>query len=291
MTNSSGSEPTKKRLWITYAWRDNDTEDIDYLIQKLKKHGLEVLYDRATLLAGKPLWDQLDHQIDGKNIDAWAIYVTRQSLESQPCREELSYALDAALHQDRMKFPLIGIFPEHIDSEFIPKAISTRLYVPLTSPTAIQDIVDGVTGQKTPAKPDLLPIDFKWHQTSFGSGLALEFRPRFGSFSKILVAYSDLKGDNNLHASAAPFVDVKGDPGFKRGSFSRNGSNIESYRHEDFNVVSAGTLLSHGQSASVLVPTTITAKTRMLVGGIDASGNEVMIEVIIPQPPQAADSL
>lgn len=284
MTSCSGDVPTKKRLWLTYAWRDNETENINYLIQELGNHGLDVQYDRATLLPGRPLWDQLDQQIDWKNIDAWAIYVTRQSLESEPCREEFSYALNIALSQGRVSFPLIGIFPEPVDSEFIPKAISTRLYVPLDSPTAIQDIVDGVNGQKTQEKSDLLPIGFTWHKTSFGSGVALEFWPRIGSFSKVIVAYSGLSVNNSLPPSAAPFVGTRGDPGFKGGNFGRSGSNIQSYRNEEFDVVSAGTPLSHGQSASVLVPTTITAETRMLVGGIDASGNEVMIEVPIPQP-------
>lgn len=146
-----------KRLWLTYAWRDNESESVDYLIQELTKRSLDVKYDRAVLLAGRPLWEQLDQQIDWENIDAWAIYVTRQSLESEPCREELSYALNIALRQGRMNFPLIGIFPEHVESAFIPKAISTRIYVTLLAPTALQDILDAVEGKKTRPTTDLAP--------------------------------------------------------------------------------------------------------------------------------------
>lgn len=179
----------KKRLWLTYAWGNNKTNEVDYLIQELERRGLDVKYDRAVLLAGRPLWDQLDEQIDWRNIDAWAIYMTRQSLESQPCREELAYALKNALELGRGTFPLMGISPEPIDKELIPKALSTRLYVTLSAPNALQDIVDGVEGQKTVAPQPVAPIALRWHQTSFPSELGLEFWPQLGSLWYIREIY------------------------------------------------------------------------------------------------------
>ena len=53
------------------------------------------------------------------------IYVTRKSLNSEPCREEVAYALDRALQTRGDAFPLIRIFPERADLTLIPGAIAT----------------------------------------------------------------------------------------------------------------------------------------------------------------------
>lgn len=267
-----------KRLWLTYAWRDNESESVDYLIQELSKRGLDVRYDRAVLLAGRPLWDQLDQQIDWENIDAWAIYVTRQSLESEPCREELSYALNIALRQGRMNFPLIGIFPEHVDPALIPKAISSRLYVPLSAPTALQDILDAVDGKKTQSTTALASIGICWHQTGFGSGLALEFWPRLGSFSRTFVAYSGLPQSYRPSPALAPRIGTRGSPSLT----SAMCSNVRIGSKDNYAIISAGDHVAHGQSASVLLPMGLGPEARMIVGGIDASGLEQAVEVPLP---------
>lgn len=272
----------KRRLWLTYAWRDNELGDVDYLLQELKGKGLDVRYDRATLRAGLPLWDQLDQQIDWNNIDAWAIYVTRNSLESGPCREELGNALTSAIGRGRMTLPLIGIFPEPVDPEMVPKAISSRLYVVLTTPTAIQDIVDGVTGEKSERKTDLPPIGWQWHKISFGSGLALEFWPRIGAFSNVFVGYSHLTTQEHLSPALAPFVGTRGETGFGNGNFGRSGNNIRIFRNGEFDVFFVGMPVSYGQGATAIVPMTTSDRTRVLVGGTDASGRVVEAEIPFP---------
>jgi hypothetical protein len=42
------------------------------------------------------------------NSDAWTLVISKHSLESGPCREELNYALRRALDSRGMTFPLIG---------------------------------------------------------------------------------------------------------------------------------------------------------------------------------------
>lgn len=54
--------------------------------------------DRRDIAAGKRLWDQIADKItDPEVCDAWVFLVSHNSLTSQPCREELAYALDRAL--------------------------------------------------------------------------------------------------------------------------------------------------------------------------------------------------
>jgi hypothetical protein len=77
------------RLWLTYAWRDNEEQQVDFVVQSLEAQGLEVGFDRAQLIPGQRLWAaQLDRAIsDPARSDAWALYVTQNSLRSEPCLE------------------------------------------------------------------------------------------------------------------------------------------------------------------------------------------------------------
>ena len=136
------------KLWLTYAWRDNEAEQVDYVIQRLQATGLEVGFDRARLIPGQRLWPQLDAAItDLAKSDAWAIYATKDSFSSEPCLEELAYALDRALGCRGPSFPLIGIFPEPLDNSLIPRAIATRLYVSLQDPDWAGKVLAGANAE------------------------------------------------------------------------------------------------------------------------------------------------
>ena len=54
---------TKKKLWLTYAWKDNEDKDIDFIVQKLDEAGLEVKFDRRNLVPGQRLWVQIGGQL------------------------------------------------------------------------------------------------------------------------------------------------------------------------------------------------------------------------------------
>lgn len=64
-------------LWLTYAWKDNENQDIDFVVQRLEGQGVSVRLDRTQLLAGKRLWDQIADEIDSPHLDGWAIIVCR----------------------------------------------------------------------------------------------------------------------------------------------------------------------------------------------------------------------
>lgn len=166
------------KLWLTYAWKDNEDADVDFVIQSLEKRGIDVRFDRVQLQAGKRLWDKIDKGItDASQSDAWAIFLTQNSLSSEPCQEELAYALDRAL-RIRDAFPLIGIFPHTIDRQLVPSAIATRLWVQLKDPTWADQIAASLTGG-TRAKPAIVePYAIKHHQDTLGP--ILEIRPRDG---------------------------------------------------------------------------------------------------------------
>lgn len=182
------------KLWLTYAWADNEQSDVDFILKEMKGAGLEVRFDRAQLLVGQPLWRQIDREIADPNLQAWAIYVTEASLRSEPCQEELAYALDRALRTRGSNFPLIGIFPSPIDRSFIPSALATRLYVDLRSPDWLERIVDGVNRRPNEETFDDVQNEvFIWHPR--GSGWCLEARPRAGRWVNPLIGVENAELD------------------------------------------------------------------------------------------------
>ncbi len=171
-----------KSLWLTYAWKDNCDQDVDFIVQELKGEQLDVRFDRSQLLAGRRLWDQIDRQISSERLDAWAILVSRNSLASEPCQEEIAYALDRALRTRGKDFPLIGIFPESIERGLIPSAIATRLYVRLDDPVWKKRVADAVRGELSyDVSERILPFGYEWHD--FKGQPVLEVWPRIGAWS------------------------------------------------------------------------------------------------------------
>ena len=116
-----------KKLWITYAWADNQDNDIDFVAQELSGYGIDVKLDRWTIRAGSRLWDQVQEFISaGEHCDGWLIVATENSLASEACREEFAYALNRALATRGEVFPVIALFPRRIDDELVPPAIKVR---------------------------------------------------------------------------------------------------------------------------------------------------------------------
>jgi len=111
-------------LWLTYAWKDNEFEDVDFIASRIRDQGIDVRIDKTRLLAGRRLWDQIDENIRSSDVDGRAIYTTENSLKSEPCQEELAYALDRALRTRGATFPLIGIFPTPLDHEISPSSFA-----------------------------------------------------------------------------------------------------------------------------------------------------------------------
>jgi hypothetical protein len=167
------------KLWLTYAWKDNQDQDVDHVIQELNRVGLEVAFDRAHIVPGQRLWPQIDRGISDPTTDGWAILATANSLSSEPCLEELAYALDRALRSRGADFPLIGIFPQPIDRAMIPSAIATRLYVNLGQSNWARLIADGVEKRRpSGAVTNVQPFVARVHMLDDKE--VLKIRPRSG---------------------------------------------------------------------------------------------------------------
>ena len=178
-----------KVVWLTYAWDDNDDQDVDFVAQELIASGLSVKLDHWNLEAGVRLWEQIGEHISNQELsDAWLLYATQNSLGSEACREEFAYALDRALHSRGESFPVIALFPSTVDRELIPPGIRTRLFVSLTDPEW-KERIRAAAEDRPPAiaRQAMEPYALTVHSVGEGR-YAIEVRPRAGTWSPFFAA-------------------------------------------------------------------------------------------------------
>jgi TIR domain len=168
--------------WITYAWKDNQEGDVDFIAQELIRAGLAIKLDRWNLQAGRRLWEQIEKFItDPSQCDGWIMYATQNSLASEACREELAYALDRAMSTRGGTFPIIALLPSHAEGGLLPAAIRTRLYVDLSDPDWKDRIVAAIANRdRAKGKTEVTPYVVQLHPPPEGFALSLEVRPRAG---------------------------------------------------------------------------------------------------------------
>lgn len=195
-----------KKLWLTYAWKDNDDRDIDFIIHELEKtDSIEVKFDRRNLVPGQRLWDQIGTFItDPDECDAWGIILTPNSIVSQACIEELSYALDRALNVQSKGFPLFALL-YNISASEVPPALKIRLGILLEDPNWVQKTVAAVKKLAPSYKStNISRYVVKKHKTK--DGFCLEMRPRFEKISPFFVAvdYDEKKSGNIIKYRGGP---------------------------------------------------------------------------------------
>ena len=177
-----------KKLWLTYAWQDNEDKDVDFVIQELDKaKDVTVRFDRRELIPGKHLWAQIGGFItDPKECDAWGILLTANSLRSPNCMEELYYALDRALNANGENFPVFALL-HHIAHKDMPPALKIRLGISLEDSDWVHRVVAAVKGISPGFTPQNIP-DFVFTEHKTDDGYCLEIRPRFERIAPFGVA-------------------------------------------------------------------------------------------------------
>lgn len=179
------------RVWITYAWVDNEHGDVDFVAQELESSGLEVKLDRWNITAGRRLWDQIEHFITSEDeSDSWLLVATNNSLSSEPCKEEYAYALDRALNARGQNFPVIALFMGPADDSLIPAGIRTRLHVSITDADWKERILAATEGRGLQVqRQQVQPFHLRVHTGQPGNKpFAIEVRPRAGVWAPFVAA-------------------------------------------------------------------------------------------------------
>jgi TIR domain len=209
------------KLWLTYAWKDNEDDDVDHIVSELRAQGLDVNFDRVHIVPGRRLWAQIDQGIMDPDTSAWAIYLTENSLRSEPCQEEIAYALDRALRSRGAEFPLIGLFPGAFDRHLIPSAIATRLFVNLRENDWVQQVLNGVSGSRRTAIDRPKPFGHALHKVP--NGYMLEVWPRTGHWAPTYSIVSEAEGHKMKSLTCAPRGVLDGMRAITCGEGTQNG--------------------------------------------------------------------
>ena len=178
-------------IWITYAWDDNTQCDVDFVAQELARVGVQVKLDCWNVRAGRRLWEQIQRFIQEETeSDAWLIYATQNSLGSEACKKEFSYALDRAFNRRGNNFPIIAIFPGPVDNSLMPAGNRTRLYVSLTDLEWKERVKAAAEGRSPSGRLQLEPFTIQIHRdnSAVDHRLAIEVRPREGTWSPFFAA-------------------------------------------------------------------------------------------------------
>lgn len=171
--------------WMTYAWRDNEDQSVDFVVQELEDIGLTVKLDRWNIGTGRRLWEQIEQHIVDPEIDAWLFVVTQTSLKSEPCREEFAIALDRAL-SSRDQFPIIALLLGPVDKDLLPPTLRVRLYVSILDPDWKERVLAAAERRELSiARPRTDPFVCRVHSGEAGKvyNYVIEMRPRSGSWS------------------------------------------------------------------------------------------------------------
>lgn len=170
------------RIWLTYAWTDDEEGDFSYLVQELRQVGVEATYDKVALIPGRDLWEQIGDRISHGDLDGWGYLLTQHSLDSEACREELSYALARALKTKDRSFPLIGLL-HGVRVDDLPPALRVRLCVSLADPDWKNRVLAGLEGRPPNINAELKSGLIWTVHANYELNpklTAIEVRPRFG---------------------------------------------------------------------------------------------------------------
>ena len=192
-----------KKLWLTYAWKDNEDQNLDYIVQELDKLDLTVKFDRRNLIQGQRLWDQIGAQISDHNLcEAWGILLTGNSLKSGPCMEELAYALDRAIEAKGEQFPMFALMTNSITSKDLPPSLKVRLCIPLINNDWKKQVEAACHQRPTGFTPQNLS-EFVMTEHITDNGFCLEIRPRFDRIAPVAIVVDiDEKLSGNVFDSS-----------------------------------------------------------------------------------------
>lgn len=196
-----------RKLWLTYAWKDNEDNDIDFIISELDKNKIDVKFDRRNLIPGQRLWQQISKNITNPNeCEAWGIVLTKNSINSEACIEELSYALDRALSVEDSTFPIFALLHGILPNE-LPPILKIRLCIVLENNN---DWVNQVISAIDKTSPGFIPLKelskFIFREHKIEKGYCLEIKPRFDRISPfaIVVDYQEKESGNVTKYSFGP---------------------------------------------------------------------------------------
>ena len=210
----------KPTLFLSYSWKDNVASDVDFVAQEIESQGIKVKQDRFAIIAGQRLWPQIEKAIsDPDQSDGWAIFLTQNSLQSEPIREEMAYALDRALTTRGANYSLIGISTGAVNAAELPRMIGSRLFVDLRDRDWVERVRSAVLGQlPNIQRSPVFPVEVTWHK--YDGKPVMEIRPRAGRWYPVYFSVPNSEAELVERCAPGPSGSPTGFTIFQGGQYA-----------------------------------------------------------------------
>jgi hypothetical protein len=130
---SDAQKNERVRLWVSYPWLDRQERDFTCLMSELKAEDIEVTYDSVELLPDLHLRERIIQRLLSIGFDGWLYILTHQCLTRRRCADELTDAIDQALLNMGLRFPIMGLLYGIADYQLPPK-LRVRPCISLSAP-------------------------------------------------------------------------------------------------------------------------------------------------------------
>jgi len=118
---NNGQKNESVRVWVSYPWLDRQERDFAFLMSQLKAEDIDVTYDSVELLPDLHLRERIIQRLLSIGFDGWLYILTHQCLTRKRCADELTEAIDQALLNRGLGFPVMGLLYGIADYQLPPR--------------------------------------------------------------------------------------------------------------------------------------------------------------------------
>lgn len=97
------------KLWISYAWVNNEEKDFAYLASHLATRNIETAYDSIRLAPDDHLSKRIIQRLQSIGFDGWICILTPQCITRREYTNELTSAIDQTKLHMGARFPIAGL--------------------------------------------------------------------------------------------------------------------------------------------------------------------------------------
>jgi hypothetical protein len=155
------------RLWISYPWLDRQEKDFTCLLSELNAEHIEVVYDSVELLPDVHLRERIIQRLLSIGFDGWLYILTYQCITRRRCANELTEAIDQALLNMGLGFPIMGLLYGVADYQMPPR-LRMQPCISLSTPDWTHQISKVLRSRSLQERRRVLPgegrFDWKIHR-------------------------------------------------------------------------------------------------------------------------------
>jgi hypothetical protein len=151
------------RLWISYPWLDRQEKDFACLLSELNAEHIEVVYDSVELLPDVHLRERIIQRLLSIGFDGLLYVLTYQCVTRRRCANELTEAIDQALLNMGLGYPIMGLLYGVADYQ-LPPRLRMQPCISLSTPDWTHQISRVLRSRSLQERRRVIPVEgrFDW---------------------------------------------------------------------------------------------------------------------------------